>query len=49
MDDTGDRAYSRAPEVQDLVELCRNLNQNRVKYLLIGGFAVIGSLKSLEG
>lgn len=31
----------RAPTFEDLVEICRCLNQENVKYLLIGGFAVI--------
>lgn len=33
--------YSRAPELEDLVELCRQLNESGASYLLIGGFAVI--------
>jgi hypothetical protein len=41
MDDGDDRDYSRAPEFEDLVELCRSLNREGVRYLLIGGFAVI--------
>ncbi|MEX1246708.1 MAG: nucleotidyltransferase [Thermoanaerobaculia bacterium] len=41
MDDTPDRGYSRAPELEDLVSICRSLNQEGVAYLLIGGFAVI--------
>ena len=41
MDDEPDRAYSRAPELQDLVDLCRALGQEGVRYLLIGGFAVV--------
>ena len=41
MDDESDRLYSRAPELEDLVALCRALNQEEVRYLLIGGFAVI--------
>ena len=41
MDDAPDRGYSRAPELEDLVELCRSLNDQGVRYLLIGGFAVI--------
>ena len=41
MDDGDDREYSRAPEFEDLVELCRSLNREGVRYLLIGGFAVI--------
>lgn len=31
----------RAPELEDLVELCRRLNEADARYLLIGGFAVI--------
>jgi len=41
MDDPPDRGYSRAPELEDLVALCRSLNRERVRYLLIGGFAVV--------
>lgn len=40
MDDTDDRAYSRAPEFEDVVELCRTLNEAGARYVLIGGFAV---------
>ena len=41
MDDPNDRGYSRAPEVEDLVALCRALNEAGARYLLIGGFAVL--------
>jgi hypothetical protein len=41
MDDATDRGYSRAPELEDLVSICRALNREGVRYLLIGGFAVI--------
>ena len=41
MDDEPDRLYSRAPELEDLLGLCRTLNREGVRYLLIGGFAVI--------
>jgi hypothetical protein len=41
MDDAPDRGESRAPRLEDLVELCRALNQEHARYLLIGGFAVI--------
>ena len=33
--------YSRIPTLKDLVALCRNLNAHEVKYVIIGGFAVI--------
>jgi hypothetical protein len=39
--DRTDGEYSRAPELEDLVELCRRLNAAGVRYVLIGGFAVI--------
>jgi len=39
--DPPDGEYSRAPELEDLVELCRRLNAAGVEYVLIGGFAVI--------
>ena len=41
MDDPDDRGYSRAPELEDLVSLCKALNHEGVRYVLIGGFAVI--------
>ena len=41
MDDEPDRDESRAPEVEDLVALCRSLNRESVGYVLIGGFAVV--------
>lgn len=41
MDDHDDRGYSRAPELEDLLTLCRALNAEGVRYVLIGGFAVI--------
>lgn len=41
MDDGSDRAFSRAPELEDLLTLCRALRAEGVRYLLIGGFAVI--------
>lgn len=41
MDDQDDRGYSRAPELEDLVSLCKALNEENVRYILIGGFAVI--------
>lgn len=41
MDDSDDRAYSRAPELEDLVSLCRRLNAEGARYVLIGGFTVI--------
>jgi hypothetical protein len=41
MDDSDDRAYSRAPELEDLTGLCRALNTEGARSVLIGGFAVI--------
>lgn len=41
MDDADDRAYARAPEIEDLVRICRALNEAGAHYVLIGGFAVI--------
>lgn len=50
MDDSADRGYSRAPEVEDLISLCQKLNENQVAYVLIGGFAVIlhGSVRTTK-
>ena len=41
MDDPNDRAYSRAPTVEDVIQICRKLNEADARYVLIGGFAVI--------
>ena len=50
MDDPGDREYSRAPELEDVVGLCRSLNREGVRYLIIGGWAVIlhGSVRTTK-
>ena len=50
MDDSPDRGYSRAPELRDLVALCRSLNRENVRYILIGGFAVVlhGSVRTTK-
>jgi hypothetical protein len=34
-------AYARAPEPEDVVRICRALNEAGARYVLIGGFAVI--------
>lgn len=41
MDAQADGLYSRPPEVHDLVTLCRSLNREGVRYVLVGGFAVV--------
>ncbi|MBA2257513.1 MAG: nucleotidyltransferase [Acidobacteria bacterium] len=41
MDARDDPAYARAPEPEDVVRICRALNEAGARYLLIGGFAVI--------
>ncbi|MBI2217591.1 MAG: nucleotidyltransferase [Candidatus Rokubacteria bacterium] len=41
MDAANDRPYARAPQVEDLVRICRSLNESGARYVLIGGFAVI--------
>jgi hypothetical protein len=41
VDESGDRAYARAPQVEDLARICRALNAAQARYVLIGGFAVI--------
>ena len=50
MDDHADGAYSRAPHFEDLVALCRSLNREQVRYVLIGGFAVAlhGSVRTTK-
>jgi hypothetical protein len=35
VDDQDDRGYSRAPELEDLLSLCKALNAEGVRYLLI--------------
>ncbi len=41
MDDRSANPYARAPHVEDLKALCDALNRHGVRYVLIGGFAVI--------
>ncbi len=41
MDDAPDRGESRAPQLQDVLDLCAALNREGARYVLIGGFAVI--------
>lgn len=41
MVDNKNSEYSRAPEFEDLISLCKSLNDAGVRYILIGGFAVI--------
>lgn len=36
-----DEAESRPPTPEDLIELCRHLNQEEVKYIVLGGMAII--------
>jgi hypothetical protein len=50
MDDAPDGVYSRAPELEDLLRLCQALNREKVRYVLIGGFAVIlhGSVRGTK-
>ncbi|MCG3117137.1 MAG: nucleotidyltransferase family protein [Candidatus Manganitrophus sp. SA1] len=41
MDDPDDRqGFSRNPTVDDLVQLCKSLNEAGVRYVVVGGFAV---------
>jgi hypothetical protein len=39
----GEELQSRPPETEDLVKLCRDLNANGAKYIVIGGMAIIQS------
>lgn len=50
MDDTSNREYSRAPQLEDLVALCKSLNASGASYILIGGFAVMlhGSVRTTK-
>lgn len=41
MDDAHDGTHAREPQLDDLVRLARALNAHQVRYVLIGGFAVI--------
>ncbi len=41
MDDQDAAAYARAPEPEDLVRICRALNDAGARFVLIGGFAVL--------
>jgi len=41
VDDPDDVAYARAPEPEDLVRICRALNDAGARYVLIDGFAVV--------
>ncbi len=34
---------SRQPSVEDLLELCREMNRQGAKYLIVGGFAIRGA------
>lgn len=41
IENDGEELQSRAPETEDLVKLCRELNATGAKYLVIGGMAII--------
>jgi len=41
VDDEHDDRSARAPEPEDVIRICRALNESGARYLLIGGFAVI--------
>jgi predicted nucleotidyltransferase len=41
VDDRDDAPLARAPEPEDVARVCRALNDAGVRYVLIGGFAVI--------
>ena len=41
MDDRHDPDYARAPDSDDLVRICRALNEAGARYVLIGGFALV--------
>lgn len=39
-DDSGGETYSRIPTPDDLIKICRSLEENNVKYVLVGGWAM---------
>jgi hypothetical protein len=41
VDERDAEAHARAPEPEDLVRICRALNEAGARYVLIGGFAVV--------
>jgi predicted nucleotidyltransferase len=41
VDDAHDGPYAREPQIEDLLRICRALNEAGARYILIGGFAVI--------
>jgi hypothetical protein len=41
MDAHNDGPYSRAPEIEDFLKICTELNKAGARYVLIGGFAII--------
>jgi hypothetical protein len=41
VDDADDDRSARAPEPDDVIRICRALNEAGARYLLIGGFAVV--------
>lgn len=41
MDEQHDPSYARAPDPEDLVRICRALNEAGARYVLIGGFAMV--------
>jgi predicted nucleotidyltransferase len=41
VDDAHDGPYAREPQIEDLARICRALNDEGARYILIGGFAVI--------
>jgi hypothetical protein len=41
VDDAHDGPHAREPQLEDLVRIGRSLNAHQVRYVLIGGFAVV--------
>jgi len=39
VDDAHDGPYAREPQIEDVVRICRALNNAGARYVLIGGFA----------
>ena len=50
-EDDGAALESRPPTLDDLIELCRRLNEEGAEYVVIGGMAILqlGFVRATEG